>query len=70
MFQDNYFANLTEEAGVDRAPPVLSDIRDFNAKNRLEDLLNYRDYDFKLTDDKHYERWYNPRDGNPCPIEE
>ncbi|XP_013183012.2 senecionine N-oxygenase [Amyelois transitella] len=67
---DIYFANLTSEAGVVRAPPVLTEIRDFNAKNRLEDLLNYRDYDYELIDDKHYKRWYNKREGFPCPIQD
>ncbi|XP_049877782.1 senecionine N-oxygenase-like [Pectinophora gossypiella] len=67
---DNYFATLSKEAGVVRAPPVLSTIRDFNAKNRLEDLLNYRDYDYKLLDDKHYERLYNLRKNHTCPIED
>lgn len=68
-FQDNYFANLTQEAGLYRRPPVLSDIRDFNARYRLEDLLNYRDFDYQIIDEHNYRRWYNPRKGNPCPIE-
>ncbi|CAG9789252.1 unnamed protein product [Diatraea saccharalis] len=67
---DNYFVNLTQEAGIYRRPPVLTDIRDFNAKYRLDDLLNYRDFDFRIIDDYKYERWYNPRQGNPCPIDD
>ncbi|XP_063387555.1 senecionine N-oxygenase-like [Cydia fagiglandana] len=59
--QDQYFANLTAEAGITRVAPVLTTIRDFNAKNRLEDLLNYRDYDYKVLDDHNYDRFYNPR---------
>ncbi|XP_068619062.1 senecionine N-oxygenase-like [Battus philenor] len=66
---DYYFANLTSEAGVVRAPPVLKVIRDFNAKNRLDDLLNYRDYDYEILDDLHYDRKYNPRPEDTCPIE-
>ncbi|KAL0869186.1 hypothetical protein ABMA27_007469 [Loxostege sticticalis] len=66
---DNYFANITEEAGIYRRPPVLSDIRVFNARYRLEDLLNYRDFDYQIVDDHNYKRWYNPRKGNPCPID-
>lgn len=67
---DQYFENLTVEAGVRRAPPVLTIIRDFNAKNRLEDLLNYRDYDYAIVDSYNYTRKYNPRVGFPCPIED
>ncbi|XP_037294204.1 senecionine N-oxygenase-like isoform X2 [Manduca sexta] len=67
---DQYFGNLTQEAGVVRAPLVLSEMRDFNAVNRLEDLLNYRDYDYKIMDDSHFERKYNPRKVLPCPIDD
>ncbi|CAG4953557.1 unnamed protein product [Parnassius apollo] len=67
---DHYFANLTNEGGVVRAPPVLTEIRDFNAKNRLDDLLNYRDYDYEILDDYHYDRKYNPRPENTCPVEQ
>ncbi|XP_047505991.1 senecionine N-oxygenase-like [Pieris napi] len=68
---DQYFANLTQEAGITRAPPVLTDIRDFNAKYRLEDLLNYRDFDYELTDPFHYKRWYNGggKRAQECPID-
>ncbi|XP_073950508.1 senecionine N-oxygenase-like isoform X2 [Choristoneura fumiferana] len=65
--QDQYFANLTEEAGITRVAPVLTDIRDFNAVNRLEDLLNYRDYDYELLDAHSYKRFYNPRN-ETCDI--
>lgn len=68
-FQDQYFEDLTREASIRRAPPVVTAIRDFNAKNRLEDLLNYRDYDYKLIDDHKFERYYNFREKLPCPIE-
>lgn len=68
-YQDQYFANLTAEAGITRAPPVLTDIMIFNGKIRLDDLLNYRDYDFTITDDNHYERKYNPRKELDCPID-
>lgn len=66
---DQYFGNLTEEAGVVRAPPVLTAIRDFNGVNRLDDLLNYREYDYSIIDNFHYERKYNPRQNIPCPVE-
>ncbi|XP_047537225.1 senecionine N-oxygenase-like [Vanessa atalanta] len=68
---DQYFGNLTKEAGVTRVPPVLTEIRDFNAKNRLEDLLNYRDYDYEIVDSNNYKRWHNGG-GNraeECPID-
>ncbi|XP_050675084.1 senecionine N-oxygenase-like isoform X2 [Leptidea sinapis] len=69
---DRYFANLTREAGITRVPPVLKDIRDFNAKYRLEDLLNYRDYDFEVIDPYHYKRWYNGGGdrGLECPLDD
>nr|BAM18301.1 unknown unsecreted protein [Papilio xuthus] len=66
---DYYFANLTCEAGVVRAPPVLKAMRDFNAVNRLEDLLNYRDYDYQILDDCTYDRKYNPRPEDTCYID-
>ncbi|XP_013135625.1 PREDICTED: senecionine N-oxygenase-like [Papilio polytes] len=66
---DYYFAKLTEEAGVVRAPPVLKAMRDFNAVNRLEDLLNYRDYDYQILDDNNYDRTYNPRREDTCSIQ-
>ncbi|XP_026735259.1 senecionine N-oxygenase-like isoform X2 [Trichoplusia ni] len=66
---DEYFANLTDEADVTPSPPVLTKIARFNARNRLEDLLNYRDYDYKIIDDKNYERTYIPRKELPCPVD-
>lgn len=59
------------EAGIARVPPVLTDIRDFNAVNRLEDLLNYRDYDYEVLDSYNYKRWHNGGGGRAeeCPIE-
>lgn len=68
-FQDEYFGNLTAEADVNRSPPVLTKIARFNGRNRLEDLLNYRDYDYKIIDADTYERKYTPRKEQPCPIE-
>ncbi|XP_063387234.1 senecionine N-oxygenase-like [Cydia fagiglandana] len=59
--QDQYFANLSAEASIPRVSPVITIVRDFNAKNRLEDLFNYRDYDYKILDDQNFERFYNPR---------
>ncbi|CAH1637687.1 unnamed protein product [Spodoptera littoralis] len=66
---DEYFGNLTAEADVIPAPTVLTKIAKFNGKNRLDDLLNYRDYDYKLVDSQNYERTYMPRKELPCPIE-
>ncbi|XP_075982722.1 senecionine N-oxygenase-like isoform X2 [Anticarsia gemmatalis] len=66
---DDYFGILQQEADIPRAPKVLTTIRDFNAKNRLEDLLNYRDYDYKIINDTHYERFYNPRKEVTCLID-
>ncbi|XP_021194963.3 senecionine N-oxygenase isoform X1 [Helicoverpa armigera] len=66
---DSYFGNLTLEAEITPAPPVLTKIARFNGKNRLEDLLNYRDYDYKVIDKENYERRYTPRKELPCPIE-
>ncbi|KAI8425131.1 hypothetical protein MSG28_006975 [Choristoneura fumiferana] len=62
----NFLDNL-QEAGITRVAPVLTDIRDFNAVNRLEDLLNYRDYDYELLDAHSYKRFYNPRN-ETCDI--
>ncbi|XP_034834103.1 senecionine N-oxygenase-like [Maniola hyperantus] len=67
---DQYFAKLSKEAGITRNPPVLSHIRDFNAKNRLDDLFNYRDYDYEIIDSHTYKRWYNGGGkGEVCPVE-
>ncbi|KAJ0173680.1 hypothetical protein K1T71_010829 [Dendrolimus kikuchii] len=67
---DQYFENLTVEAGVRRAPPVLTIIRNNNAKNRLDDLLEYREYEYEIIDSYNYTTKYNPRQGFRCPIED
>ncbi|KAL0869187.1 hypothetical protein ABMA27_007470 [Loxostege sticticalis] len=66
---DTYFADISKEAGIYRRPPVLANIREFNARNGLTDLINFRDFDFQLIDDYNFKRWYNPKKGNSCPID-
>ncbi|CAH0728413.1 unnamed protein product, partial [Brenthis ino] len=66
---DQYFANLTKEAGITRVPPVLSEIRDFNAQNRLDDWLHYREYDFEIIDPYNYKRSYAGSPPEKCPVE-
>ncbi|XP_041969174.1 senecionine N-oxygenase-like [Aricia agestis] len=66
---DNYFANLTAEAGVARVPPIYKEIRDFNAVNRLDDLLNYRDYDYEVLSQHDYKRSYMGQRSLQCPLE-
>lgn len=67
---DQYFGNLTQEAGTTRVPPVLSEIRDFNAQNRLDDWLHYREYDYEVIDPYKYKQYYSGN-SNPevCPIQ-
>ncbi|KAL4715984.1 hypothetical protein ACJJTC_013284 [Scirpophaga incertulas] len=65
-----YFGNLTAEAGIYRRPKVFSAIRDHTVQFRLENLLTFRDYDYKIIDEEHFVKWYNPRPGNPCPFDE
>ncbi|CAB3248993.1 unnamed protein product [Arctia plantaginis] len=57
-----YFEDLHKEAFIPFVPPVITTIRDFNQQNRLDDLLNYRDYDYNIISDTEFERKYNPRE--------
>ncbi|XP_073950853.1 senecionine N-oxygenase-like [Choristoneura fumiferana] len=57
---DQYFANIAKEAGITRVAPVLTIIRDYDANYRLEDLLNYRDFNYEVLDQYNYKRWYEP----------
>ncbi|KOB72889.1 Flavin-containing monooxygenase, partial [Operophtera brumata] len=66
---DRYFGNLSLEAGIPRVPPVFTTMRDFNARNRLEDFLNFRDYEWTVLDDYKYERKYAPATELGCPID-
>ncbi|KAL4715974.1 hypothetical protein ACJJTC_013274 [Scirpophaga incertulas] len=65
-----YFGNLTAEAGIYRRPKVFADIREYTRQFRLENLLTFRDYDYKIIDEENFVKWYNPRPGNPCPFDE
>lgn len=47
--------------------PVLTIIRDYDANYRLEDLLNYRDFNYEVLDEYNYKRWYEPNNKS-CDI--
>lgn len=66
-FEDEYFANIAKESGIRRVAPVLTIIRDYDANYRLEDLLNYRDFNYEVLDAYNYKRWYEPNNKS-CDI--
>ncbi|CAB3245991.1 unnamed protein product [Arctia plantaginis] len=63
-----YFEDLHKEAGIQRVPFVFKALTQFNIKNALEDLLHFRDYDYKIVSDTQYERRHNPRK-EECPFD-
>ncbi|CAB3245987.1 unnamed protein product [Arctia plantaginis] len=64
---DKYFATLHKEAGIQMLPPVFNMMISFDIKNILEDLVNFRDYDYKVISDTQYVKKYNPRQ-EVCPF--
>lgn len=56
MFQDEYYAQISEESGIERVPPVMFKIRGLDTQAKLENLYTYRDYEYTIIDDHTFTR--------------
>ncbi|XP_053613918.1 senecionine N-oxygenase-like isoform X3 [Plodia interpunctella] len=52
--EDEYYADLTKESGIERVPPVMFKIRTHDAKSKLENLLIYRNYSYEVLDSENF----------------
>nr|Q8MP06.1 RecName: Full=Senecionine N-oxygenase; Short=SNO; Flags: Precursor [Tyria jacobaeae]CAD12369.1 senecionine N-oxygenase [Tyria jacobaeae] len=66
---DEYFKALHKEAGVPLLPPVYASVFVFSGKTLLEDLQNYREYDYRIISDTQFKKKYNPRE-EVCPYDD
>ncbi|CAG9565400.1 unnamed protein product [Danaus chrysippus] len=69
-----YIEDITEEANINRVPPVLVDLINFNGQNLIQNLLHYRDYEFKIIDPFNYTtkiiRNHTEERQRECPIKD
>lgn len=56
LFQDQYYAELSAESGIDRVPPVMFKIRAEDTKAKLASLYTYRNYVYTVKDDETFTR--------------
>ncbi|XP_013201262.2 senecionine N-oxygenase [Amyelois transitella] len=54
--EDQYYAELTEESGIERVPPVMFKIRASDTRAIVDNLLTYRHYSYKVLDSEHFTR--------------
>ncbi|KAG6452442.1 hypothetical protein O3G_MSEX007636 [Manduca sexta] len=54
--EDEYYAGLSEESGIDRVPPVMFKIRTTDTDAKLENLYTFRDYVYTVIDDHTFVR--------------
>ncbi|XP_050354178.1 senecionine N-oxygenase-like isoform X2 [Nymphalis io] len=54
--EDEYYAELTKESGIDRVPPVMFKIRVTDTEAKLENLYTYRDYNYTVIDNENFIR--------------
>ncbi|XP_075982724.1 senecionine N-oxygenase-like isoform X2 [Anticarsia gemmatalis] len=54
--EDEYYAQLSEESGIDRVPPVMFKIRALDTQAKLENLYTYRNYEYTVIDDHTFTR--------------
>ncbi|KAM3962444.1 flavin-dependent monooxygenase FMO2 isoform 2-T2 [Aphomia sociella] len=54
--EDDYYAELTKESGIERVPPVMFKIRAFDAEAKVENLYTYRSYAYKVLDNETFVR--------------
>lgn len=56
QFQDQYYAELTEESGIPRVPPVLFKIRTVDTEAKLDNFYTFRSYVYSIIDDNTFTR--------------
>ncbi|CAG4953553.1 unnamed protein product [Parnassius apollo] len=54
--EDQYYAEITAESGIDRVPPVMFKIRIVDTEAKLENLYTYRNYVYKVIDNETFTR--------------
>lgn len=54
--EDQYYADLSEESGIERVPPVMFKIRSLDTEAKLENLYTYRNYNYTVIDDNTFIR--------------
>ncbi|GBP65955.1 Senecionine N-oxygenase [Eumeta japonica] len=64
--EDQYYADLSAESGIDRVPPVLFKIRTLDTEAKLENLYTYRDYVYTIVDNDNFIRRYEPPAQKEC----
>ncbi|CAH2094630.1 unnamed protein product [Euphydryas editha] len=52
--EDDYYADLTKESGIERVPPVMFKIRNEDTDMKLENLYTYRDYVYTVIDNENF----------------
>ncbi|XP_023939983.2 senecionine N-oxygenase isoform X2 [Bicyclus anynana] len=62
--EDEYYASLTEESGIERVPPVMFKIRSVDTQAKLDDLYTYRDYVYTIIDKDTFVRTLEDKDVN------
>ncbi|XP_063831480.1 senecionine N-oxygenase-like isoform X1 [Ostrinia nubilalis] len=67
--EDEYYAALTEESGIERVPPVFYKIRTMNMQSMLENLYTYRNYAYKILDRDTYEKILLEHEDSPKNID-
>ncbi|KAJ0173681.1 hypothetical protein K1T71_010830 [Dendrolimus kikuchii] len=67
--EDQYYAELSEESGIERVPPVMFKIRAVDTEAKLESLYTYRNYVYTVIDDHTFTRHleYQPRNSTLDP---
>ncbi|CAH0594187.1 unnamed protein product [Chrysodeixis includens] len=48
--EDQYYADLSEESGIERVPPVMFKIRTLDTEAKLENLYTFRNYEYTVLD--------------------
>lgn len=54
--EDQYYAELSEESGIERVPPVMFKIRTLDTEAKLDNLYTYRNYEYTVIDDHTFTR--------------
>ncbi|KAJ8713967.1 hypothetical protein PYW08_007587 [Mythimna loreyi] len=54
--EDQYYAEISEESGTERVPPVMFKIRALDTEAKLENLYTYRNYEYTVIDDHTFTR--------------
>ncbi|XP_063895791.1 senecionine N-oxygenase isoform X1 [Helicoverpa armigera] len=54
--EDEFYAELTRESGIERVPPVMFKIRTMDTEAKIENLYTYRNYAYTVIDDHTFVR--------------